>query len=219
MKRIVKIAPSVLAADFLHLADEIRKMEDSGADMIHFDVMDAHFVPNLSLGTGILQAVRQATKMYLDVHLMMDNPHKYLKMFAESGADGITIPLEIYPDPDEILDQIGRLGKTRGLSINPDMPVERLAGKVSRVDRLLLMSVFPGFGGQAFIPESIDRLKQVRALLNREGRESADIQIDGGVSAKNAAEVVAAGADCLVAGTGFFRAEDPKEAVRIMRGV
>lgn len=219
MPRTIKIAPSVLAADFMHLGDEIRKIEDAGADMVHFDVMDAHFVPNLSLGPGILESVRAFTKMYLDVHLMMDNPEKYLKAFADAGADGITVHLEVHPDPDAILDQIGALGKDRGLSINPDMPVERLAGKVSRVDRLLLMSVYPGFGGQSFIPESIGRLTQVRQLLDSEGRAEAELQIDGGVSPKNAAAIIAAGADNLVAGTAVFRAPDPAAAIRSMRGL
>ncbi len=217
MHRSVKIAPSVLAADFLRLGDEIRKIEQSGADMIHFDVMDAHFVPNLSLGVGILQAVRKTTSMYLDVHLMMDNPQKYLKTFAEAGADGITVHVEIFPNPDEVLDEIGSLGKTRGLSLNPDMPIDQLIGKVSKVDRLLLMSVFPGFGGQAFIPESLDRLRQARDLLDRAGRHEAELQIDGGVSAKNAADIIRAGADCLVAGTGFFKAADSAKAVQEMK--
>ncbi len=218
MTRNVKIAPSILAADFLHLGAEVDKIRDSGADMIHFDIMDAHFVPNLSLGIAMLEQVRKATDMYLDAHLMMDNPEKYIKTFADAGADGITVHLEVHPDPDAILDEIASFGKDRGLSINPDMPVERLRGKVGKVDRLLIMSVFPGFGGQSFIPESLDRLRQARALLDSEGREQTEIQIDGGVSAANAAAIVRAGADCLVAGTGFFRAANPAEAVRQMRG-
>ena len=219
MARKVKIAPSILAADFLNLGAEIRKIEQAGADMIHFDIMDAHFVPNLSLGIGMLEQIRKFTTLYLDVHLMMDNPDKYIKTFADAGADGITIHLEIHPEPAAILDAIGALGKDRGLSINPDMPVERLKGKVGRVDRLLVMSVFPGFGGQSFIPESLDRLSRVRALLDAEGREAAEVQVDGGVSAKNAPDIVRAGADCLVAGTGVFRAADPAAAIREMRGV
>ncbi|MDR1745644.1 MAG: ribulose-phosphate 3-epimerase [Planctomycetota bacterium] len=218
MTRHVKIAPSILAADFLHLGAEIEKIKNAGADMIHFDIMDAHFVPNLSLGIAMLEQIRKATDMYLDAHLMMDNPEKYIKTFADAGADGITIHLEIHPEPDAILDAIGSLGKDRGLSINPDMPVEQLKGRVGKVDRLLIMSVFPGFGGQSFIPESLDRLRQARTLLDSEGREKTEIQIDGGVSAKNAAEIVRAGADCLVAGTGFFKAANPADAVRQMRG-
>lgn len=218
MTRTVKIAPSVLAADPLHFADEIRKIEDAGADMIHFDIMDAHFVPNLSLGVGLLQAVRKFTKMYLDVHLMMDNPDKYLKIFADAGADGITIHLEVFPEPDAILEEIGKLGKDRGLCINPDMPVSRLEGKVANVDRLLIMSVFPGFGGQKFIPESLSRLTEARKLLDAAGRTDTELQIDGGVGVANAKEIREAGANCLVAGTGVFLAPDPAEAIRIMRG-
>ena len=217
MNRKVKIAPSVLAADFLHLGDEIRTMEQAGADMLHFDVMDAHFVPNLSLGTAMLESFRKATDMYLDVHLMMDNPDKYLEVFAKAGADGISVHFEVFPEPEAVLDAIGALGKTRGLVINPDMPVERLAGKLAKVDRLLLMSVFPGFGGQSFIPETIDRLRQARALLDRECRREAELQVDGGIGPKNAAAVIAAGADCLVAGTAVFRAPDPAAAIREMR--
>ncbi len=217
MTRNVKIAPSILAADFLNLGEEVEKIKNSGADMIHFDIMDAHFVPNLSLGIAMLEQVRKATDMYLDAHLMMDNPEKYIKTFADAGADGITIHLEVHPEPEAILDEIASYGKDRGLSINPDMPVERLRGKVGKVDRLLIMSVFPGFGGQSFIPETLARLGEARALLDGEGREEAEIQVDGGVSAKNAAEIIRAGADCLVAGTGFFRAANPAEAVRQMR--
>ena len=217
MPRKIKIAPSILAADFLRLGDEIRKAESAGADMLHFDVMDAHFVPNLSLGVAMLEQIRAFTTLYLDVHLMMDNARALLKTFADVGADGITVHLEVYPDPEAVLDEIGALGKDRGLSINPDMPVNRLAGKVAKVDRLLLMSVFPGFGGQKFIPESLERLRLVRALLDGEGREAAELQIDGGVSAANAGDIISAGADTLVAGTGIFRAADPVEAVRALR--
>ncbi|MCC8189607.1 MAG: ribulose-phosphate 3-epimerase [Planctomycetes bacterium] len=218
MPRPIKIAPSILAADFLHLGDEIRRMEDAGADMLHFDVMDAHFVPNLSLGVGMLESIRKATSLYLDVHLMMDNPEQYLETFAAAGANGLTIHLEIHPEPDAILDAIGSHGMDRGLSLNPDKPVEKLARRVSRVDRLLLMSVFPGFGGQAFIPESIERLRQARALLDAEGRSEAELQIDGGISPQNSADVIAAGADNLVAGTAIFRAPDPAAAIRALRG-
>ncbi len=218
MKRAVKIAPSVLAADFLRLGDEIRRVEDAGADLLHWDVMDAHFVPNLSLGLGMLEAVRKATRLYIDVHLMMDNPEKYLKAFADAGADGITIHLEVHPEPAGVLEEIRSLGRDCGLSINPDMPVERLRGKVGAIRRLLLMSVFPGFGGQKFIPESLARLREARSLLDASGREDAELQVDGGVGAANAGEIVAAGADCLVAGTGVFRAADMAEAVRALRG-
>ena len=219
MKRPVKIAPSILSADFCRLADDIRRVEAAGADIIHVDVMDAHFVPNLSMGPGIVKAIRPVTKLPFDVHLMMDNPQKYLKMFADAGADGLTVHLEVLPDPAAVLDEIGSLGLVRGLSINPDMPVEKLRGKVSRVDRLLVMCVFPGFGGQSFIPESLSRIAEARALLDAEGREEAELEVDGGVGTANAAAIVKAGADLLVGGTAIFCAPDAAAAIRAMRGV
>ncbi len=218
MSRTIKVAPSILAADFCRLGDEIRKVEDAGADIIHIDIMDAHFVPNLSMGPGLIECVRKVTKLHFDVHLMMDNPQKYLKTFKEAGADGLTIHLEIFPDPEEVLDEIGALGLTRGLSLNPDMPVEKLQGKLAKVDRLLIMSVFPGFGGQSFIPESLDRISKTRALLDAEGRDAAEVEVDGGVGVKNAKEIIAAGADLLVGGTAIFGAADPAAAIRAMRG-
>lgn len=218
MKRPVKIAPSILAADFCRLADDIRRVEAAGADIIHVDIMDAHFVPNLSMGPGIIKSIRPVTKLHFDVHLMMDNPRQYLKAFADAGADGLTVHLEVFPDPDAILDEIGALGLARGLSINPDMPVEKLRGRVSKVDRLLMMCVFPGFGGQAFIPESLRRIAEARAILDAEGREAAELEVDGGVGVANAAAIVKAGADLLVGGTAIFGAPDAEAAIKAMRG-
>ncbi len=218
MRHKIKVAPSILAADFGRLADDIRRVEDAGADMIHIDIMDAHFVPNLSMGPGIVKSIRKVTKLHFDVHLMMDNPQKYLKTFADAGADGLTVHLEIFPDPDAVLDEIGALGLTRGLSLNPDMPIEKLRGKVAHVDRLLIMSVFPGFGGQKFIPESLERITQARALLNAEKRETAEVEVDGGVGIDNAKDIIKAGADLLVGGTAIFAAPDAARAIRAMHG-
>lgn len=217
MIRKIKVAPSILAADFTRLGDEIRRVEDAGADIIHVYIMDAHFVPNLSLGPGVVECIRKVTKLHFDVHLMMDNPQKYLRQFAAAGADGLTIHLEVFSDPTAVLDEIGCLGLVRGLSLNPDMPVERLRGNLSRVDRLLVMCVFPGFGGQSFIPESLDRIRAARALLDASGREAAEVEVDGGVGVKNAAAIRGAGADLLVGGTAVFGAPDAAAAIRAMR--
>lgn len=209
------VAPSLLAADFTCLEREIRRIEEAGVEVLHIDVMDGHFVPNLTFGPPIVEALRKITKMHFDVHLMLDNPEKFLIPFANAGADGLTIHLEVYPEPEEILERIGALGKVRGLSFNPDMPVERLAGHLDKVDRLLLMSVFPGFGGQKFIPASLDRLRECKKLI---GNRKIELEIDGGVTTENAQAVREAGATLIVAGTSTFRAPDIRAAVRTIAG-
>lgn len=211
----VLIAPSLLACDFANLEKEIRRAEAADVDMLHCDIMDGHFVPNLTMGPPVIAAIRKVTKLHLDCHLMVDNAHLFFESFQKAGADAITIHLEVYPEPEPMLDRIGEMGMKRGLCINPDMPVERLRGLLDKVDRLLVMSVFPGFGGQSFIEETYDRLRAIQALSPRPEME---IQVDGGVYAENAAQVVAAGANNLVSGTGLFRADDMAQAVRIMRG-
>jgi len=209
------VAPSLLAADFTCLEREIHRIEEAGIEVLHIDVMDGHFVPNLTFGPPIVEALRKITKMHFDVHLMLDNPEKFLIPFANAGADGLTIHLEVYPEPEEILERIGALGKVRGLSFNPDMPVERLAGHLDKVDRLLLMSVFPGFGGQKFIPASLDRLRECKKLI---GNRKIELEIDGGVTTENAQAVREAGATLIVAGTSTFRAPDIRAAVRTIAG-
>ncbi len=210
-----RVAPSLLAADFTCLEREIRRIEEAGVEVLHLDIMDGHFVPNLTFGPPVVEKLRKITKMHFDVHLMLDNPEKFLVPFADAGADGLTIHLEVHPQPEEILEKIGALGKVRGLSFNPDMPTERLRGHLDKVDRLLLMSVFPGFGGQKFIPESLQRLRECVALI---GDRKIELEIDGGVTAENAAAVREAGATLLVAGTSTFRAPDVREAVRVIAG-
>ena len=214
--KTARVAPSLLAADFTCLEREIRRIEEAGVEVLHLDIMDGHFVPNLTFGPPVVEKLRKITKMHFDVHLMVDNPEKFLVPFADAGADGLTIHLEVCPQPEEILEKIGALGKVRGLSFNPDMPTERLRGHLDKVDRLLLMSVFPGFGGQKFIPESLQRLRECVVLI---GERNIELEIDGGVTAENAAAVREAGATLLVAGTSTFRAADVREAVRIISGL
>lgn len=212
----VLIAPSLLACDFTKIGEEIKRAEKAGADMLHCDIMDGHFVPNLTFGPPIIESIRKITDMHLDVHLMLDNPENFIEPFAKAGADGLTVHLEVHPEPEEILERIGKLGKIRGLSLNPDMPVEKLEGHLEMVDRLLVMSVFPGFGGQSFIEDTYERLRKIKKMAVNPKME---IQVDGGVGPANAAKVVEAGANNLVAGTASFRAPDMAEAIRQMKGI
>lgn len=216
---MVKIAPSILSGNFLNLEPDIR-MVNGNADLIHIDVMDGSLVPNISFGFPVMEAIAKAVTVPMDVHLMIINPDKYIERFAKYGANLISFHLEAADqagkDPKEIIGMIKDCGAKAGLAINPDVPVERLFPYIEDVDFFLIMSVFAGFGGQKFIPESIDRIKTLKAEMDRRGVVK-DIEVDGGVSSANARILAEAGATMLVAGSSVFKAEDPAKAIAELR--
>lgn len=216
---MVRIAPSILSGNFLNLEPDIR-MVNKNADLIHIDVMDGSFVPNISFGFPVVEAIAKAVTVPMDVHLMIVNPDKYVERFAKTGAEMISFHLEAADqagkDPRDIIAQIKSFGVKAGLVINPDIPVERLFPYIDDVDFFLIMSVFAGFGGQKFIPESLDRIKTLKAEMDRRGVVK-DIEVDGGVSASNAHILAEAGATILVAGSSVFKAESPAKAINKLR--
>lgn len=216
---MVRIAPSILSGNFLNLEPDIRMVNKNG-DLIHIDVMDGSFVPNISFGFPVVEAIAKAVTVPMDVHLMIVNPDKYVGRFAKTGAEMISFHLEAADqagkDPRDIIAQIKSFGVKAGLVINPDIPVERLFPYIDDVDFFLIMSVFAGFGGQKFIPESIDRIKTLKAEMDRRGVVK-DIEVDGGVSASNARILAEAGATILVAGSSVFKAESPAKAINELR--
>jgi ribulose-phosphate 3-epimerase len=213
---MVQIAPSMLAADFLHLEKDVQMVNDY-ADLFHLDIMDGVFVPNLSYGFPVVEAIASMAKKPLDVHLMIVHPENYVKRFAEVGAGMISFHLNATEDPDAVLAAIRESGAKAGLVINPDIPVESLYPHLKNCDYILLMSVFAGFGGQKFIEDTCQRVRTLKAEIDRQGLE-IPIEVDGGVSASNAAALVAAGAEILVAGSAVFKAESPGEVIEAMRG-
>ncbi|MBQ0096256.1 MAG: ribulose-phosphate 3-epimerase [Bacteroidales bacterium] len=213
---MTKIAPSLLAADFLHLSKEV-ELVNNYADIFHVDVMDGVFVPNISVGFPVVEAVASVAEKPLDVHLMIVDPAKYaLKFAAVKGVDMVSFHLEACPKPEALLDSLRQAGVKAGLVINPDIPVESLFPYLERCDYVLLMSVFAGFGGQKLIESTFERVKCLKAEINRRGLD-IEIEVDGGVTSQNAPKLVSAGADILVAGTAVFRAADPAAAVSALR--
>ena len=202
------VAPSILSADFLQLGEAIRLVEESEAEWVHCDIMDGHFVPNISYGIPIVKAVRPATKKVVDCHLMIEHAELYVEAFAAAGADMITVHQEACVHLDRQVAQIHDLGCKAGVALNPATPVETLVDILHAVDMVLIMSVNPGFGGQKFIPRALDKVRRLRALA-----PDLLIQVDGGVNAETGAELVAAGADVLVAGSYVFGAKEPREAI------
>jgi ribulose-phosphate 3-epimerase len=211
----IKIAPSLLAADFSRLAEEVRAIEGQ-VDWLHLDVMDGHFVPNISFGLPVIESLRSVTELYFDCHIMTTNPDAYLAEFAKAGVDLVTVHIEAVPDPTSLSERAKELGLDFGLVINPGTPFEAVAPFAELCDVLVVMSVEPGFGGQSFIPEVLPKVEQAREWVESRGLP-ADIQVDGGITPDNARYVVDAGATVLVAGSAVFRADDPPGAVLELR--
>src|SRR6185437_15743449 len=216
MGREHNIAPSILSADFARLGEEIRRVEEAGADLIHFDVMDGHFVPNLSIGVPVLESVRKITRLPLDAHLMISEPARYLKTFTESGANSISVHAEVCDDLRAIASRIHELGARASVAINPETPVERVLAAAEHLDMILVMSVHPGFGGQGFIAESLDKLRAVRREIERRGLK-VDVEVDGGIKIDNIGAVAEAGANVFVSGSGIFGHENYREIIADMR--
>lgn len=213
------LAPSILAADFTKLGEEIKATEENGAKYLHFDVMDGMFVPSISFGMPVLKSIKKATGQFMDAHLMVEEPIRYIEDFKEAGADGVTVHLEACKDMKATLDKIRECGMKTGISINPKTPAEALADWIDQVDMALVMSVHPGFGGQKFISESLNKIRAVRRMADERGI-GLHIQVDGGIYVTNVREVLDAGANVIVAGSAVFKgcpSENTKQFMEILR--
>jgi len=204
---MIKLAPSILSADFAHLGEQIAEVTRAGADYIHVDVMDGHFVPNITIGAPVVASIRRVTSLPLDVHLMIEHPERYISDFIDAGADIITVHVEASPHIKSTIKAIKEQGARAGVSLNPPTPLSTVKEFLPHVDLVLIMSVNPGFGGQSFIPETLPRIANMRKILDNR-KPGIELEVDGGINAENAPDIVEAGADVLVAGNSIFRAED-----------
>jgi ribulose-phosphate 3-epimerase len=212
----MKIAPSILSADFSRLKDEIQAVEAAGADWLHVDVMDGHFVPNITIGPVVVEWARKVTKIPVDVHLMITDPDKYAPEFIKAGADWVSIHPETCANPNATLQKIRDLGAKASIAVNPDIPLSRVERCFADIDMILMMTVFPGFGGQAFIPDVLPKIEEIRKLIDQR-KLPVLVEVDGGIKADNIERVVRAGAEVIVSGSGIFKTQNYAETIQQMR--
>ena len=215
---MIYVSPSILAADFSQLTNEILRVQRAGANMLHLDVMDGHFVPNLSFGPDLIASIRKRTGLLFDVHLMITDPQRYIQSFLKAGADSITIHVESCEDPASVLSYLEDCNCRAGIAISPDTPIEKVFPLLDKVSMVLVMTVRPGFGGQKFMPESLDRIRAVRKEIIRRGLK-VDIEVDGGIGLNNIGDVTEAGANVIVAGSSIFKAKKACQVIKTMREI
>ena len=215
---MVLIAPSILSADFSRLGEAVKLAEDAGADLIHVDIMDGHFVPNLTLGPGLVAAIRRETRLPIDVHLMVENPRAFVPLFHEAGADWISIHVEATAHLHKDLTMIRDLGRRAGVALNPATPLESIDEVLTELDFVLIMSVNPGWGGQSFIPSCLDKIRRLRDRI-RAARLAVPIEVDGGIKLDNVADILRAGMEIVVAGSAVYDAPDPAAVIRAMKDI